>query len=519
MTRAWRMQCVRPVRSLSALAAGLVLLGLLAPDRASAQELRQAASDRGVLFGAPLFDLHDPLNIALLEDQMAVGTLGLYWWDTRPDVDTWDWSRAESALQLAHANGWPLHGHPLIWAVDSTLPNWVLEGEAELDASELMVTHFERVIAEFEGDVTYWDVVNEAIDDQGGYRDNFWNRAQSAQFLVDAFKTARRAAPEAVLIYNDYGMESNAAKWATLYAMLREVRALGGEIDGVGWQLHTDPDTVLRDPGFKLRERMAEVSALGLTNYITELDVWLKDSSPGAFEDQRLAYEKIAHIFLANPTRGELFQTWGLSDKYTWLNNRPGADPPYYPLPFSTVYEKKPAYWGLVEAFRGETEVPPDVREVRIENRAQGRYLHQNRDGTNAPVSLQPLVTEWLSQRWFLEPAPQGGQRLRCAWGGANYLNASGEHDGAPARVFDLVLDWWSEQWIVEPTAVEHTVRLRNRWTGGYLVTSDEQEVVTTQNVEPEDERGHWTFHTVDSGLISQDDFESGAPAPHWTLH
>jgi len=317
----------------------------------NAQELREAALAQGTKFGSPLFNLYDQTYQQLFTDQINVGTIPAYWkYTTHNQEGSYTWGTMDAAVSFGEQNGWELHGHPLVWGSDVHIPDWV-KNKPLADAEFIMLDHIRTVAGRYGNRIITWDVVNEAIEDDGTYRDCYWNRAMTGEFIAKAFIEARSILPNGVLLYNDYGIESNPAKFNTVKSMLGWIQTLGAQVDGLGWQMHTDVNTVL-DPNFPLEQFMMDISNMGLKNYITELDIRMPSNTPFWRDQQKLAYRKIAEIFLCNPTRGPYFQTWDISDKYTWWNDFQPQNAPFYPLPFDENFNKKPAYWGMVEAFR-----------------------------------------------------------------------------------------------------------------------------------------------------------------------
>ena len=475
----------------------LALVLLVNTSTVLSQEVREASLQKGVLFGSPLFELYDERNKQLFRDNVSVGTVPTYWKYTTRLTQDYTFDETDAAIRFAEENGWEVHGHPLVWGSDTHIPDWVLAMPAS-EGESLMLEHIRTVAGRYRGRVDVWDVVNEAIEDDGSYRNSYWSRAMTGEFIAKAFIEAKDVDPDAVLLYNEYGIESNAAKFNTVVSMLNSIASSGAEVDGLGWQLHTDASTVL-DANFPLEQRMQTISEMGLDNYVTELDIRIPQNTAFWLEQQKAAYRKIAEIFLRNPSRGRYFQTWGLTDLHTWWDDFEPQNAPFQPLPFDRSYQKKPAYWGLFEAFSADTENPVDreiiAGELRIRNLWSDSYLNKDDNSTAAATSLQAQRLEWYSQRWHIEPGDAGSWRIRSSWGG-NYLNNTSDYDDAPVEVHRLNPQWWSQQWFVEPV-FDNIYRLRNRWTGHYLHTGDQFNVSTFPL--NEDWRSQlWAFEYID---------------------
>jgi len=324
----------------------------------------------------------------------------------------------------------------------------------------------------------------------------------TGEYILKAFREANAVDPNAKLIYNDYGIESNRAKFETVKGLLGWIQSAGIRVDGLGWQMHVWADDVLSNSNFQLEAYMQEISDMGLKNYVTELDVRIWDNSPENLEKQKQAYKKITEIFLRNPTKGEYFQTWDLSDKYTWLDQNDNQyDQTYrivdHPLPFDRNNNKKPAYWGMYEAFTGGTQPPQDryVGELRIRNLWANTYLNENNNYVGADVSLHPLVPEWGNQKWNIEQGPEGSYRLRSGWGG-NYLNNTNTYNDSPVNIYSYVENWSSQMWYIED-AGNGRFRLQNRWTGKYLHTPNRSDI-RTHDLNPDWWSQLWVFEYLD---------------------
>jgi len=405
----------------------------------NAQELINLSNQIGVKFGSPLQHTYDGNYEQLYRDQISVATIMAYWkWTTHVSEGNYTFG-----------------GHPLVWGVDQFIPDWVL-AKPLWEAEAIMLDHIETVAGRYAGKIKVWDVVNEAIDYDGTYRYCYWNRAMTGEYIIKAFRKAHEVDPSTGLIYNDYEMEINRTKFNTIKDLLGWLQYENVGLTGLGWQMHVYVDDVL-DPNFAWGDYMEEISAMGLKNYVTELDIRIPDNSSFQLNRQKEAYKKITQIFLNNSTRGEYFQCWGLSDPYNWWND---FDPSqvHYPSPFDGNMQKKPAYWGMVEAFQeyiGDPQEPEEpeppiitLQEVRMRNVSNNLYLSQttNEPGTN--VNTQNLNTDWNSQRWNIVEGPDGSIRLQGKWN-KQYLQSGNDANGTPTSVYPLNEDWWSMMWFV----------------------------------------------------------------------
>lgn len=270
------------------------------------------------------------------------------WGPLQPTPAAWDFSAADALLDKAAANGQTVKGHALVWHLQ--MPDWAaaLTGGALVDALHAHITATTR---HFRGRLRAWDVVNEAIADEGA---NSIRRGLHSTLgisgMADAFKRARAEDPEAKLFYNDYGIEGLNSKSDAVYRLLQDLIAAGAPIDGVGFQSHFSTKNYPSLPA--LRANMRRFAALGLSVNISELDVRTMEV-PGS-KAQRRAAQAIAYQEVAAACAGhaacEALTLWGFTDAYSWIDEYFGPDDP---LPFDELYAKKPAYAGLLTGLSG----------------------------------------------------------------------------------------------------------------------------------------------------------------------
>jgi len=210
-----------------------------------------------------------------------------------------------------------------------------------------MEDHIATVAGRYSGRVGSWDVVNEALNEDGTLRGSFWLQTLGPSYIADAFRFARQADPDAKLFINDYNVEGQNAKSDGLYNLVSDLQAQGVPIDGVGLQGHL---IVGQTPG-DIQANIARFAALGVEVRITELDIRM--TLP--VDDAKLAqqaddYRGVIDACLAVPGCTGI-TTWGFTDKYSWI---PGFfDGQGAALPFDENYNPKPAYDALHAALAG----------------------------------------------------------------------------------------------------------------------------------------------------------------------
>ncbi len=289
-------------------------------------------------------DLALEFNYVTPEDEMK--------WDaTEQSQNSFDFTEGDKIVEFAEANGMKVKGHTLVW--HNQLPTWLtsLSGSALHSA---MINHIQKVMAHYKGRVIAWDVVNEAWGDDCQIRDSIWSDNFGATFIEDAFKAARAADPDVKLYYNDYDIESAYPKADAVYEMVKDFKARGVPIDGVGMQMHTR--TTDEDPPLpEFEANLKRLLALGVEVLLSEMDV--RYCAGGTDEQQKKRFHDIIAVCMENPGCTDI-TVWGITDKYSFLNSRTdlqcqGNDPPR-PLLWNDNYVKKPSYDGVMDALLGK---------------------------------------------------------------------------------------------------------------------------------------------------------------------
>jgi endo-1,4-beta-xylanase len=346
--------------------------------------LQALAQKKGMRFGsavawsAPGADrgsFANPAYAALLRRDcgVLVPENELKWQAIRPGPDRFDFAHFDAMLGWAEREKMAVRGHNLLWHRPKWLPRWLNEHDfgasPAREAERLLVTHINTVLGRYGGRIRSYDVVNEAVNDHDGTLEGtVLSKAMgSTEAVVDlAFHTARAAAPHAQLVYNDYmswepGMEAHCAG---VLRLIEGMKKRGVPVDALGVQSHIvtqglDTGRSVTAMQARWRRFLDEVTALGLTLLITELDV--RDTGlPAAVapRDQAVADYTRAYldVMFAFPQVGDVL-VWGMSDRYTWLE---GIDPRKdgsrrRPSPYDDRFAAKPMYDAIAAAFEHAT--------------------------------------------------------------------------------------------------------------------------------------------------------------------
>ncbi|WP_220720477.1 endo-1,4-beta-xylanase [Agarivorans litoreus] len=263
---------------------------------------------------------------------------------------------ADKLVDWALDNNITVHAHALVW--HSQMPSWMENYQG--DWLTMMDSHVSTVADHFKGRVVSWDVVNEAFDDSssGGfapYRNSPWYQNLGKNFIPEAFKMAHAADSGVELYYNDYNIEDDGAKLASVLRMADELLADDIPIDGVGFQMHVNYDWPSAQA---IGTSFAKVVAKGLKVKITELDIKMNPNgdrntfTAAMAEEQKLRYQEIIKAYYDNVPanlRGGI-TVWGVSDADSWIPHFTGHND--WPLLFNSSLEQKPAIEGVANELK-----------------------------------------------------------------------------------------------------------------------------------------------------------------------
>lgn len=336
------------------------------PDIEARPALRSLAADHGLIFGAAAANVYfdkDPAfaTVFARECGVVVPEWEAKWATVQPTPGRFDFTGANRLLAFAREHGMLFRGHNLVWHIYN--PEWLPRALKNGDPRGILETHIRRVVEQYRGAAHSWDVVNEAIEPKDGRADglrrSIWLEAMGPGYIDFAFREARSADPAARLIYNDYGLDhaddDSVRKRAAVLELLRGLRARSVPIDALGLQGHLWAGNPF--DGRQLRTFIRAVAALGLDIYVTELDVTdvrLPEDGTRDAAIARLVAEYLSTALSEPAVKGVI--TWGLSDKYSWLNSstapwaRRGDNKPERGLPLDADFRRKPMWAAIADA-------------------------------------------------------------------------------------------------------------------------------------------------------------------------
>jgi endo-1,4-beta-xylanase len=326
---------------------------------AEVRPLREAAAPSGRHVGtavAPSY-LHDATfkRMAALHFDSLTPENEMKWETVEPQPGRFSFQAGDGLVAFAAENHMRVRGHTLV--CNSQLAPWVKSRSGE-SLRAAMLSHVQGEVGHWKGKVGQWDVVNEALADDGSGRlraDSPFT-ALGPTFIDDAFRAAHAADPEALLFYNDYEIEGTGTpKSDAAFRLIKRLKDAGVPIHGIGLQMHVDPRHW--PSADKIKQNMMRLAALGVLVELTEMDVAvgeMQGTIDQKLERQRvLTHDIVAACLAVESCSGITF--WGFTDKYSWLNS-PEWGPlrgqlPHYPLPFDADFRPKPMVAGILDAF------------------------------------------------------------------------------------------------------------------------------------------------------------------------
>jgi endo-1,4-beta-xylanase len=330
-----------------------------------AESLGDRAAAKGLLYGAAttanrLSSDADFAACVARECKILVAENDLKWKALRPAPDQFDFSQGDRLLDFTQRHNMQFRGHTLVW--HDGLPDWFEDTVTADNAEQFLRTHIQTVVSHYAGKMHSWDVVNEAVlpehEKPYGLRDTPWFRYLGESYIDIAFETAAQADPDAMLVYNDYGIDYDIAqeerKRTAVLELLSRLKSRGVPVHALGLQAHLHGDLTHFNPD-KLRSFIQDAANMGLKVLITELDVSDRRLPRDVdTRDRQVAkvYEAYLTAALAEPSVIAVL-TWGLSDRYTWLSRfQPRSDgASVRPLPLDEQLQRKRAWRAIASVF------------------------------------------------------------------------------------------------------------------------------------------------------------------------
>ncbi|MFW9598601.1 MAG: endo-1,4-beta-xylanase [Paludibacter sp.] len=293
----------------------------------------------------------------------------------QPTEGNFQFAEPDKLVEFGMQNNMHIIGHTLIW--HSQAPKWFfVDNNGQTVSREVLIermrTHINTVVKRYKGRVKGWDVVNEAINDNGTWRESPFYKIIGKDFVKLAFQFAHEADPDAELYYNDYSMALEKRR-NSVVAMVKELQAEGIKIDGIGMQGHLAMDFPSVE---EFEKSIVAFSELGVKVMITELDLtvlpspWSKTGANIAdkadYQERMNPYKTgvpaevnaeweqkyldFFQLFVKHKDKISRVTLWGLTDTDSWKNDWPIKGRTDYPLLFDRNYQPKPIVKKIMKA-------------------------------------------------------------------------------------------------------------------------------------------------------------------------
>jgi endo-1,4-beta-xylanase len=364
-----------------------------AAEPAALKELFKDRFRVGAAISTPQVMGQEPAALKLAAKQFNTITPEnlLKWQEVHPEPEKYNFDPADAYVKFGEENDMFIVGHTLVW--HNQTPIWAFEGvdgkplDRETALSRIK-THIDTVVGRYKGRINGWDVVNEAIDDNGklrsgavgppGQRGEPWHAAIGDDYIEKAFEFAHAADPDAELYYNDYN-EWHPAKIKAISNLVKSLKAKKIRIDGLGLQGHWAMDYPKIE---EIDHMLTEYGKLGVKLMITELDISVippPSRNTGAEVTQRAGasdaanpypdglpaeqqkaladrYAKIFEVFFKHADKLDRVTFWGVHDGQSWRNDWPVRGRADYPLLFDRHLKPKAAFEAVIKQACGNTE-------------------------------------------------------------------------------------------------------------------------------------------------------------------
>ncbi len=336
----------------------------------------------GVSIGQHTLD--DSMDVAMIMKHFNSITSENYlkWEFIHPEPGVYNFAPADSFVEFGKKNNMYVVGHVLVW--HSQTPEWVFQDEAGNRASpelllDRMREHINTVVGHYKGRVHSWDVVNEAVDDNGEIRKNIWYEILGEDYVQKAFEYAREADPDAELVYNDYSIPTPFKRDA-IVKLIGSIRSNGVDVDAIGMQAHYQLDYPSQE---NLDACLQAFGEIGVKIAITEFDInVLPNPTDQLGADVRLSfdfqakynpyteelpdsvqfqladkYRECFNVFVKHKVNISRVTIWGIHDGQSWKNNWPVPGRTNYPLLFDRNYKPKPAFDAIMQCVKEQEKM------------------------------------------------------------------------------------------------------------------------------------------------------------------
>ncbi len=291
--------------------------------------------------------------------------------EIHPQENVYNFTEADEFVNFGKKHNMTIIGHCLVW--HSQLAKWFCVDKDGKNVSadvlkKRLKDHITTIVTRYKGQIKGWDVVNEAIESDGSWRNSKFYQILGEEFIPLAFQYAHEADPDAELYYNDYGM-SDKGRRDSVVKLVKMLKDRGLRIDGVGMQCHVGLDypeitefqksvDAFKAAGVKIMITEMDMSALPTINrganvadkveFEKKLNPYPKGLPEEVSEQWNNRMTEFFNLFFKNADVITRVTAWGVIDSDSWKNNWPMRGRIDYPLLFERNYEPKPFVKDLI---------------------------------------------------------------------------------------------------------------------------------------------------------------------------
>lgn len=360
-----------------------LLIGLCAAATADAPETLKDAYKGdfvvGVAMNAAEITGQERIGDAIIVSQFsAISPENVLKWEVvHPEPDKYNFDLGDKYVAFGLDHHMFIHAHTLVW--HSQVPQWVFHDEnGNLLSRDALLArmhdHISTVVGRYKGKINSWDVVNEALNEDGTMRESLWYKIIGPDYIEKAFEYAHEADPNAQLFYNDYNLTDEPKREGAI-ALIKKLQTEGIPISGIGLQDHdhlTVPTveeedaaiTAFSDLGLKVAiseldvdvlprgegQPTADVSAAGPQNAAQspDLNPYTSGLPDSVQKELALRYADLFRVYRKHHDAVERVTFWGLTNGDSWLNNFPARGRTNYPLLFNREGWPTPAFDAVI---------------------------------------------------------------------------------------------------------------------------------------------------------------------------
>ncbi|WP_082971947.1 endo-1,4-beta-xylanase [Rheinheimera sp. SA_1] len=380
------------------------------------------------------------------------------WEEIQPTEGNFVFEAADQLVAFAEQHRMWLVGHTILWHEQT--PDWVFQGPDGKPASQALLLarlkkHIQTVVGRYQGRVHGWDVVNEALNEDGSLRDTPWRKILGDDYIATTFALVHKVDPKAKLYYNDYNLYK-LEKRAGVLRIIQQLQQKNVPIHAIGEQAHYGLDSPKLQ---EVEDSINAFAATGLDVMLTELEISVLPFPPGMTPGADISQHQELQQQL-NPYRDGLPKTveqawqqryldlfslllrqqqkldrvtfWGLDDGQSWRNNFPMRGRTDYPLLFDRKLQAKPLLSALIKLAETQASAKPKVNQLgfaphaqkllvvpgrqavpfQVNNQSSGKTVLQ---GQSSAAKFWPESGEWVSIADFSTLTTQGRYQVEVA--------------------------------------------------------------------------------------------------------